>query len=94
MSEVIDQIFMNAQFPHSVLYSLQQAERYFKRLDMISVPEYFREMEFLIGKSISNLKYGIIPQAEVAEVKSLILSTRAEIKALAHKLSTLYFGYS
>ncbi len=93
-SEVIHQVFMNTQFPHSVLYSLQQAERYFKRLDAISVPEHFKEMEFLLGKTISNLKYGINLQADFEEVNALILKTRAEIKEVAHKLATLYFGYS
>jgi hypothetical protein len=63
-------------------------------LDAISVPEHFKEIEFLIGKSISNLKYGMNPQAGAKEIKSLILKTRAEIKTLAHKLATLYFGYS
>jgi uncharacterized alpha-E superfamily protein len=94
MNEVVDQVFMNTQFPHSVLYSLQQVERYFKRLDSISLPEHFKEMEFLIGKSISNLKYGMNPQADSLEIKALIIKTRAEIKAVAHKLATLYFGYS
>jgi uncharacterized alpha-E superfamily protein len=94
MNEVVDQVFMNTQFPHSVLYTLQQVERYFKRLDSISLPEHFKEMEFLIGKSISNLKYGMNPQADSLEVKALIIKTRAEIKAVAHKLATLYFGYS
>jgi uncharacterized alpha-E superfamily protein len=94
MNEVVDQVFMNTLFPHSVLYSLQQVERYFKRLDSISLPEHFKEMEFLIGKSISNLKYGMNPEADSLEVKALIIKTRAEIKAVAHKLATLYFGYS
>ena len=94
MNEVIHQVFMNTEFPHSVLYSLQQAERYFRRLEIISVPEHFKEMEFLIGKSISNLKYGMNSNATSEEVKALILKTRAEIKAVAHKLATLYFGYS
>lgn len=94
MSEVIHQVFMNTQFPHSVLYSLQQAERYFKRLEAISVPEHFKEMEFLLGKTISNLKYGMNQQADFLEVNALILKTRSEIKDLAHKLATLYFGYS
>jgi len=94
MNEVIHQVFINTEFPHSVLYSLQQAERYFRRLDVISVPEHFKEMEFLIGKSISNLRYGLNSKATSEEVKSLILKTRVEIKALAYKLATLYFGYS
>jgi hypothetical protein len=34
------------------------------------------------------------PHAGADEIKLLILKTRSEIKALAHKLATLYFGYS
>jgi uncharacterized alpha-E superfamily protein len=94
LESVIHQVFMNTQFPHSVLYSLLQAERYFKRLDVISLPEHFKEMEFELGKVISNLKYGINPQAGMEEVKLLVLKTRTDVKALAQRLATLYFGYS
>jgi len=94
MSEIIHQVFLNTQFPHSVLYSLLQSERYFRRLDVISLPEHFKEMEYLIGKLISSLKYGVNTHAGAEEVKALIIKTRAEIKALAYKLATFYFGYS
>jgi uncharacterized alpha-E superfamily protein len=91
---VIHQIIMNVQFPHSILYCLLQVERYFKRLDTISLPEHFKEMEFLLGRAISNLRYGAPAKSTVENIVPLIESTRTEIKSLSQKLATLYFGYS
>jgi uncharacterized alpha-E superfamily protein len=91
---VIHQVILNTQFPHSALYSLMQAERYFKRLDSISVPEHFKEMEFLLGKAVSNLRYGGHEQNSIEQVKALVLKTKMEIKDVSQKLASLYFGYS
>lgn len=91
---VIHQVILNMQFPHSALYCLSQANRYFKRLDVISVPEHFKEMEFLLGRAVSNLRYGGHEQKNVEQVKSLVLRTKTEIKDLSQKLASLYFGYS
>jgi uncharacterized alpha-E superfamily protein len=91
---VIHQVILNVQFPHSALYCLSQAERYFKRLDVISVPEHFKEMEFLLGRAVSNLRYGGHEQRNIEQVKALVLKTKTEIKDLSQKLASLYFGYS
>lgn len=94
MSEVLHQVFLNTQFPHSVLYSLQQTERYFKRMDAISLPEHFKEMEFMLGKINNQLKYSVNIHAPIVDIRKLIADTRYEIKELAFKLASLYFGYS
>lgn len=94
MNEVVHQVICNTTFPHSLMYSLSQVERYFKRLDTISLPENFKEMDFLIGKSLSNLRYGFSAEISAEDLKIRINSTRNEIKGLAYKLATLYFGYS
>jgi len=94
MDEVIFQIFLDVQFPHSVLYSLLQVERYFKRLEQISLPENYKEMEFLLGRSISNLRYASKHNAGTEEIKSWILQTKTEVKGIGQKLANLYFGYS
>jgi uncharacterized alpha-E superfamily protein len=94
MNEVVHQVISNTIFPHSVLYSLQQVDRYFKRLESISLPESFREMDFLIGKSVSNLRYAFDTSSSIPIMKLRLASLRDEIKSLAYKLATLYFGYS
>jgi uncharacterized alpha-E superfamily protein len=82
------------QFPHSALYCLSQTNRYFKRLDVISVPENFKEMEFMLGRAVSNLRYGGHEQKNIEQVRALVLKTKTEIKELSQKLASLYFGYS
>ncbi len=94
MEDVINQVFLDVQFPHSVLYSLLQVERYSKRLEMISLPEHFKEMEFLLGKAISNLRYDGTANGKPEEVKNWVLRTRTEVKEIGKKLASLYFGYS
>ncbi|MBN8577270.1 MAG: alpha-E domain-containing protein [Cyclobacteriaceae bacterium] len=91
---VLHQVMLNVQFPHSVLYCMQQVERYFKRLDSVSVPEHFKEMEFLLGKAISNLRYGMPTAPTAVTIKPILQNTRVEIKSLSQKLAALYFGYS
>lgn len=94
MDDVIHQVFLDIQFPHSVLYSLLQVERYFKRLEDISLPEHFRELEFMLGRAISNLRYASRNKAGMEGVTDWILETRTEVKGVSQKLANLYFGYS
>jgi uncharacterized alpha-E superfamily protein len=91
---VIHQVILNMQFPHSALYCLSQTNRYFKRLDVISVPENFKEMEFMLGRAVSNLRYGGHEQRNLEQLKALVLKTKTEVKDLSQKLASLYFGYS
>ncbi|MBL7871114.1 MAG: alpha-E domain-containing protein [Cyclobacteriaceae bacterium] len=94
LEAVTHQIFLDVQFPHSVLYSLLQVERYFKRLEDISLPEHFKELEFLVGRATSNLRYTSKHNSGMEEVKSWIVETRLEVKGVSQKLANLYFGYS
>lgn len=92
--DVIDQVLFNMQFPHSVIYCLHQTERYFKRLETISQPEHFREIEFAIGKALSDLRYSSIAPHETGALKELLARSRQQVILVGQKLATLYFGYS
>jgi uncharacterized alpha-E superfamily protein len=93
-ASVIDQVIMNTLFPHSILYCLLQAERYSLRLEDISLPEQYRELNFMLGKAINNLRYGMHPLQDIEQIKTFIAHVRVEIKNLSQKLATIYFGYS
>jgi uncharacterized alpha-E superfamily protein len=92
--EVIHQVLFNSQFPHSVIYSLHQAERYFKRLDSISLPENFKAVSFMIGKTVNDLRYSEQNIQQKENLLSLIESTRQNINSFSQQLAKLYFGYS
>jgi uncharacterized alpha-E superfamily protein len=92
--EVIHQVLFNSQFPHSVIYSLQQAERYFKRLDSISIPDNFGALSFMIGKAVNDLRYSAQDLKQKDNLQELLNATRQNIISFSNQLAKLYFGYS
>lgn len=64
---VIQQIVYNEQFPHSIAYCLKQLFRYFERLEPESLPENYKQLEFLIGRAMNNVKYSIINTSLMAK---------------------------
>ena len=92
--DIINQVLFNTQFPHSVLYSLVQTERYFKRLEPISQPDHFKEIEYAIGKAVNDLKYSSVNSQNADDLQDLFKKTRQQVVTIGQKLGTLYFGYS
>ena len=93
-SDVIQQVLFNTQFPHSVMYSLVQSERYFKRLEPISQPDHFKEIEYAIGKAVNDLRYSSVNTQDEQDLQELFKKTRQQVITIGQKLATLYFGYS
>jgi uncharacterized alpha-E superfamily protein len=91
--EVIHQVLYNAQFPHSVIYSLAQMDRYFQRLEAISQPEHFKEINSIIKKMTACLQ-SYQKKKDVAVIDLLIPDLRLQFANLNQRLSTLYFGNS
>ena len=89
---VVEQILYNADFSHSVLYCLQQLGRYFERLKTESLPENYREVEFLIGKSRNNIRYSNMQQADSITLRNFLEQSRNEIFNIATAFNRYYFG--
>lgn len=91
---VIQQILYNEHFPHSVAYCLNQLFRYFERLEADSLPENYRQLEFLIGRAMNNVKYSSINTADGAGLKHFLQQIRQELFGIAAAFSRYYFGNS
>ncbi len=91
---VIQQIVYNEQFPHSIAYCLKQLFRYFERLETESLPESYKQLEFLIGRSMNNVKYSIINTSDGEGLKQFLLQTRNELTGIAAAFNQFYFGNS
>ena len=61
---VVEQVLYEGNFPHSVLYCLQQLTQFFERLKEESLPDSYAEVEFLIGKTTNRVKYSNIENAD------------------------------
>jgi uncharacterized alpha-E superfamily protein len=91
---VIQQIVYNEQFPHSIAYCLKQLFRYFERLEAESLPENYKQLEFLIGRAMNNVKYSIINTSDGAGLKQFLQQTRNELIGIAAAFNQFYFGNS
>ncbi|HQV59962.1 MAG TPA: alpha-E domain-containing protein, partial [Chitinophagaceae bacterium] len=79
---------------HSVSYCLKQLFRYFERLETESLPESYKRLEFMIGRSMNNVKYSTINTADGEGLKRFLQQTRQELFGIAAAFNQYYFGNS
>ena len=91
---VLELILYNPDFPHSILYSLERLYKYFARLRAESLPENFEQMEFLIGRTMNNIKYSNVHEREIDTLNNFLLQTRNDLFDIAASLNRYYFGHT
>jgi len=89
---VAELILYNPDFPHSILYSLVRLYKYFTRLRSESLPENYEQMEFLIGKTMNNIKYSNVHEADLLALNAFLFKTRIDLFDIAAAFSKHYFG--
>ena len=91
---VVEQVLYDTNFPHSVLYCLQQLTRYFERLKEESLPDSYSEVEFRIGKTTNHVKYSNIENAGEKAQQIFLDEVRRQLFQIANAFSQYYFGNS
>lgn len=92
--QVLQQVLYNDNFPHSVSYCLKQLFRYFERLETESLPESYKQLEFLIGRAMNNVKYSSIRLSDSEGLRNFLHQTRQELFGIAAAFNQYYFGNS
>ncbi|MCX6317902.1 MAG: alpha-E domain-containing protein [Bacteroidetes bacterium] len=91
---VLEQVIHSDSFPHSIYYCLRQLFRYFERLELQSLPESYKQLEFLIGRASNNVKYSQLRLSDSEGLRNFLLNTRQELIGIAGALNQYYFGNS
>jgi len=91
-SQVLELVLYNSFFPHSVMYSLYQLNKYFERLKDESLPENYEQLEFLIGKMLNNVKYSNLEGDNLKMVNPFLLQTRKDLIEIGNSFSRYYFA--
>jgi len=91
---IIDQVLFNVDFPRSVLYSLNQLQRYFKRLQSDQNTEGFSKVDFMIGKLRSKLQYSDVQSVSQTGLHHYLNSITTDISSIGNTLNHYYFAYS
>ncbi|MBL0152075.1 MAG: alpha-E domain-containing protein [Chitinophagaceae bacterium] len=89
---VLELILYNDNFPHSVAYCLKQLYRYFERLEPESLPESYKQLEFLIGRAMTRVKYHSINSNDGEGLKQFLQQVRQDFTGIAAAFNQYYFG--
>ncbi|WP_428330473.1 alpha-E domain-containing protein [Mucilaginibacter sp.] len=93
-SNILEQVVLNNDFPRSVIYSVNNIQRYFDRLKSNSNLEDFRELSFQIGRLQSRIKYSSVKSIEQDGLHLYLTQIRNELYGIANALNEHYFANS
>ncbi|MDB5114856.1 MAG: hypothetical protein JWQ79_348 [Mucilaginibacter sp.] len=91
---VLEQVVLNNDFPRSVIYSVNNIQRYFERLQNDSNMEDFRDMTFKIGRLQSRIKYSSVRTIRQEGLHTFLTQIRSELYGIADALNEHYFANS
>ncbi len=94
VKNVVELVIYNPDFPHSIFYTLVRLYKYFERLEAESLPENYEQLEFLIGRTMNNIKYSSIHESDPLALDSFLFQTRMDLFEIAAAFSKCYFGNS
>ena len=93
-SNILEQVVLNNDFPRSVIYSVNNIQRYFERLKNESNLDDYREMSFRIGRLQSRIKYSSVKSIENEGLHQFLTQIRSELYGIANALNEHYFANS
>lgn len=93
-ANILEQVVLNNDFPRSVIYSVNNIQRYFDRLKSDSNIDTFREMSFQIGRLQSKIKYSSVKSIEADGLHLFLTQIRKELYGIGNALNEYYFANS
>jgi len=93
-SNILEQVMLNNDFPRSVIYSVNNIQRYFDRLKNDSTVEDFREMSFQIGRLESRIKYSSVKSIEQDGLHTFLTQIHSGLYGIGNALNEHYFANS
>lgn len=90
---VVEQIVLNEDFPRSVIYSINQLQRYFDRLKSDRNREAWRKIDFMIGSIRSRVKYSTVESILGQGLHSYLNGVKEELYGVGTALNQHYFAY-
>jgi uncharacterized alpha-E superfamily protein len=91
---ILEQVVLNNDFPRSVIYSVDNIQRYFDRLKNDSNVDTYREMSFQIGRLQSRIKYSSVRSIRQEGLHVFLTQIRNELYGVGNSLNEYYFANS
>lgn len=92
--KVVEQVMLNDNFPRSVIFSVNRLQRYFERLKNDGNANAFGEIDFMIGRLKSNIRYSTVDSIAGEGLHNFLQETKSSLYEIGDALSHKYFAYS
>ncbi|MCP9752191.1 alpha-E domain-containing protein [Ferruginibacter sp. HRS2-29] len=89
---VVEQIVLGEDFPRSVIYSISQLHRYFERLRSDRSNDAYDQLNFVIGKLKSRVKFSTSNSIMHEGLHQYLYETRAGLVEIGNTLNKNYFA--
>lgn len=91
---ILEQVVLNDQFPRSVVYCINQVHRYFERLKSERNAADFNQIDFMIGKLKSKVRFSTASSIFQEGLHPFLTETKTGLYDIGTALSRTYFAYS
>ncbi len=91
---VVELIVLNEDFPRSVIYSINQLQRYFERLKSDRNKEAYRKIDFMIGRIRSKVKYTTVESIFQQGLHAYLNGVKEDLYEIGIAFNQHYFAYS
>ena len=91
---VLEQVILNNDFPRSVIYSVNNIQRYFDRLKIDSSMTDYQELSFQIGKLQSHIKYSSLKGIQGEGLHLFLTQIKDQLYHIGNLLNERYFANS
>ena len=88
---VMEQILLNDNFPRSVLYSVNRLHRYFEKLKNERNLHSFNQLDFMIGKLRSKVKFSTADSVIHEGLHQFLSDTKQALLQIGNTLNHTYF---
>lgn len=93
-SNVVAQVVLLEQFPHSVIYSVNRLHRYFEKLKSEGNVAAYNQIDFMIGKIRSRIKFSTADSIANEGLHHFLKETKTGLFQIGNTLSQQYFSYA
>ncbi|THU41914.1 alpha-E domain-containing protein [Niastella caeni] len=91
---VVEQVVLNNHFPRSIIYSVTRLQRYFDRLKQEGKVNNYQQLDFMIGKLLSKVRYSTPESIISQDLHQYLLDIKKDLYAIANALNQCCFAYS
>ncbi len=91
---IVEQIVLNKDFPRSIIYAINQLQRYTGRIKSERNAEGYNKLEFMIGKLKSKVNYSTVDSILEEGLHEFLSGIKKDLYEIGNALNQNYFAHS